>query len=337
MVTDVFTDGACLGNPGPGGWAFVVDEGLWSSGFEAHTTNQRMELTAASAAVQALEGPLRVHSDSTYVVNCFLQEWWKGWLKKDWKNSKKEPVKNRDLWEPFIELVNARRDVEFVWVKGHSGHRLNDAADLLATTAAAHQESQSGGIFTDAIVRGLEGDTPASASASHIASSDNVHTVAIFGHRPPELGGYGENSTTMFVRRRLIELLRAKLEMHPDIQVMTGLGLGAEMLAAEAAAAAAVPYIAVIAFEGLERRWPDATQKRYTELLEGARSIITVESKVPKSSADFAKAMGRRDDAILKHANEAVIVRNEDDRTLGELQRKLEKTLEDDVWIINPE
>ena len=80
MVTDVFTDGACLGNPGPGGWAFVVDEGLWSSGFEAHTTNQRMELTAASAAVQALEGPLRVHSDSTYVVNCFLQEWWKGWL-----------------------------------------------------------------------------------------------------------------------------------------------------------------------------------------------------------------------------------------------------------------
>ncbi|GIT68593.1 MAG: hypothetical protein Ct9H300mP26_2800 [Acidimicrobiales bacterium] len=104
MTTDVFTDGACLGNPGPGGWAFVVDQGPWSSGFESHSTNQRMELTAASAAVQALEGPLRVHSDSTYVVNCFRQEWWKGWLKRGWKNSKKEPVANRDLWEPFIEL-----------------------------------------------------------------------------------------------------------------------------------------------------------------------------------------------------------------------------------------
>ena len=87
MTTDVYTDGACLGNPGPGGWAFVVDEGLWSSGYESHTTNQRMELTAASAAVQAVEGSLRIHSDSTYVVNCFVQGWWKGWIKRGWLNS----------------------------------------------------------------------------------------------------------------------------------------------------------------------------------------------------------------------------------------------------------
>ena len=337
MVTDVFTDGACLGNPGPGGWAFVVDQGRWSSGFESHTTNQRMELTAASAAVQALEGPLRVHSDSTYVVNCFVQEWWKGWLQRGWKNSKKEPVKNRDLWEPFIELVNARGDIEFVWVKGHSGHRLNDAADQLATTAAAHQEHQSGGIFTDAIVRGLERDDPLSTSANENGPNDGVHTVAIFGHRPPELGGYGENSTTMSVRRRLIDLLRAKLEMHPDLQVMTGLGLGVEMLAAEAAAAAAVPYVAVIAFEGMDRRWPDATQKRHSELLAGARSVVTVNSSEPRTTAEFAKTMGRRDDKILTHADEAVLVRTGDDRTLGDLQRKLEKLLEEDVWIMDPQ
>ena len=177
MVTEVFTDGACLGNPGPGGWAFVVDQGPWSSGFEPHTTNQRMELTAASAAVQTLEGPLCVHSDSTYVVNCFVQEWWKGWLRRGWKNSKKEPVANRDLWEPFIELVNARAEVEFVWVKGHSGHRLNDAADQLATTAAAEQKHQSGGIFTDAIVRGLDGDAPSTTSDSENSAIGHPNLV----------------------------------------------------------------------------------------------------------------------------------------------------------------
>lgn len=336
MATDVFTDGACLGNPGPGGWAFVVDQGPWLSGFEPHTTNQRMELTAASAAVQTLDGPLRVHSDSTYVVNCFVQEWWKGWHRRDWKNSKKEPVANRDLWEPFIELVNARADVEFVWVKGHSGHRLNDAADQLATTAAARQKNQSGGIFTDAIVRGLEGDSPSAASASANQDNDSAHTVAVFGHRPPELGGYGENSITMSVRRRLIELLRAKLEMHAELQVVTGLGLGVELLAAEAAAAAAVPYVVVLAFEGMEQRWPEATQRRFSELLAGARSTITVNAEVPKTGSQFAKAMGRRDDAIMKYATEAVLVRHADDRTLGDLQRKLERNLEEDVWVMDP-
>jgi len=334
MTTDVFTDGACLGNPGPGGWAFVVDQGPWSTGFESHTTNQRMELTAASAAVQALEGPLRVHSDSTYVVNCFRQEWWKGWLKRGWKNSKKEPVANRDLWEPFIELVNARGDVEFEWVKGHAGHRLNEAADQLATTAAAEQASRTGGIYTDAIVRGLDAD---SVEAATKPDNDAAHSIAVFGHRPTELGGYGENSTTLAVRRRLIEVLRAKLELHSDIQVLTGLGLGAEMLAAEAASATAIPYAVVLAFDGVELRWPDATQKRFHELLAGARAVTTVNAETPKTSAEFGKAMGRRDDAILRRATEAVLVRNTNDRTLGELQKKLERQFEDDVWVIEPE
>ena len=334
MTIDVYTDGACLGNPGPGGWAFVVDQGLWASGFDPHTTNQRMELTAASAAAQALDGPLRVHSDSTYVVNCFLQEWWKGWLKRDWRNSKKEPVANRDLWEPFIELVNARGDVEFVWVKGHAGHRLNEAADQLATNAAAQQAAQSGGIFTDAIVRGLQVDgfTEVEAQEDNAARS-----IAIFGHRPPELGGYGENSTTLSVRRRMIELLRAKVDMHPDLQVVTGLGLGAEMLGAEAAAAAGVPYRVILAFDGMEKRWPDATQKRFHELLSAALSVTSTSDEIPKTNDEFGKAMGRRDDAIIRSANEAVVVRDPKDRTLGTLQKKLEREFEEDVWIIEPD
>jgi uncharacterized phage-like protein YoqJ len=292
-----------------------------------------MELMAASAAVQTLDGSLRVHSDSTYVVNCFVQEWWKGWLKRDWKNSKKEPVANRDLWEPFIELVNARGDVEFVWVKGHAGHRLNEAADQLATTAAAQQASQSGGIFTDAIVRGLQGDERAKADNEIV---DTARSIAVFGHRPPELGGYGENSTTLSVRRRMIDLLRAKIEMHPDLQVITGLGLGAEILGAEAAAAAAVPYAVVLAFEGMEERWPDATQKRFHELLAAARSVTIVSDDAPKTSNEFGKTMGRRDDTIIRLADEAVLVRNAKDRTLGELQKKLERRFEEDVWVIEP-
>ena len=334
MTIDVYTDGACLGNPGPGGWGFVVDQGLWVSGFDSHTTNQRMELMAASAAVQALDGPLRVHSDSTYVVNCFVQEWWKGWLKRDWKNSKKEPVANRDLWEPFIELVNARGDVEFLWVKGHAGHRLNEAADQLATTAAAQQSAQSGGIFTDAIVRGLQTDVSGEAQQ---LEDNTAHTIAVFGHRPPELGGYGENSTTLSIRRRMIELLRAKAQMHSDLQVVTGLGLGAEMLGAEAAAAAAVPYRVILAFDGMEKRWPDATQKRFQELLSAALSITVASDETPNTGDQFGKAMGRRDDAIIRIADEAIVVRDPKDRTLGALQKKLEQQFEEDVWIIEPD
>ena len=334
MTIDVYTDGACLGNPGPGGWGFVVDQGLWASGFDSHTTNQRMELMAASAAVQALDGPLRVHSDSTYVVNCFVQEWWKGWLKRDWKNSKKEPVANRDLWEPFIELVNARGDVEFLWVKGHAGHRLNEAADQLATTAAAQQAAQSGGIFTDAIVSGIQVDGSGGAQQPE---DNTTHSIAIFGHRPPELGGYGENSTTLSIRRRMIELLRAKVQMHSDLQVVTGLGLGAEMLGAEAAAAAAVPYRVVLAFDGMEERWPDATQKRFHELLSAALSVTTASDETPNNGDEFGKAMGRRDDAIIRLADEAIVVRDPKDRTLGALQKKLERQFEEDVWIIEPD
>ena len=101
----VYTDGACRGNPGPGGWGWVVPDGPWANGFDPDTTNQRMELLAVLDALRTIEGPVEVVSDSTYVVNCFRDGWWKGWLKRDWKNSKKEPVANRDLWEPLICLL----------------------------------------------------------------------------------------------------------------------------------------------------------------------------------------------------------------------------------------
>ena len=144
LPTFCYTDGACLGNPGPGGWAWAVADGPYASGPAAATTNQRMEITAAFEAVRALEGRLEVVSDSTYVVHCFRDRWWEGWIKRGWKNSKREPVANRDLWEPFIELVRARGDVTFSWVKGHSGDVMNDVVDRLAVAAALTQEGTTG-------------------------------------------------------------------------------------------------------------------------------------------------------------------------------------------------
>jgi ribonuclease HI len=143
-ATVVFTDGACLGNPGPGGWAWAEPDGAYASGHAARTTNQRMEISAAYEAVKAHPGPLDVVSDSTYVVNCFRDRWWEGWIARGWLTSARKPVANRDLWEPFVELVRARGDVTFRWVKGHSGDRMNDLVDMLAVEAAQTQSGRSG-------------------------------------------------------------------------------------------------------------------------------------------------------------------------------------------------
>lgn len=132
---EVWTDGACSGNPGPGGWAWATADGRQGSGGAAATTNQRMEVQAVLEAVRALDGPLLIVSDSSYVVNCFRDGWWRGWLSRGWVNSAKKPVANRDLWEPLITLVRDRGDVSFRWVKGHSGDPMNDLVDRLAVAA----------------------------------------------------------------------------------------------------------------------------------------------------------------------------------------------------------
>ena len=145
MIT-VYTDGACSGNPGPGGWAWAVPGGRFASGAAAHTTNQRMEIQAALEAILALAGdePIDVVSDSTYVVNCFRDRWWVGWMAIGWKNSQRKAVANRDLWEPLIELYRSRGDISFRWVKGHSGDPNNDFVDQLAVEASLSQRGCAG-------------------------------------------------------------------------------------------------------------------------------------------------------------------------------------------------
>jgi ribonuclease HI len=131
-VTDVFTDGAASPN-GAGGWAWT-DGSNHDSGGQWETTNQRMELFAAIKAIEAHDHPITVYTDSAYVINCFTQKWYEAWRENGWRTSRGKDVANRDLWERLILLVE-KKQTKFVKVKGHSGHKLNDLADLLAVTA----------------------------------------------------------------------------------------------------------------------------------------------------------------------------------------------------------
>ena len=136
---EVFTDGACKGNPGPGGWGALLRMGHHEkelSGSDPATTNNRMELTGAIRALQALAKPCRVslHTDSKYVIDG-ITRWVHGWHKNGWRTAAKKPVLNAELWRELIEAVNPHR-IEWVWVKGHSGHPENERVDALASAAA---------------------------------------------------------------------------------------------------------------------------------------------------------------------------------------------------------
>jgi ribonuclease HI len=140
-MVSIYTDGACSGNPGPGGWGAVLlfgDQEKRLQGGEAQTTNNRMELMAAIQALGALKRPCQVdlHSDSAYVVNAFNQGWLKNWQNNGWKTSKKEPVENQDLWKQLLSLADMHQ-VTWVKVKGHSDNVYNNICDQLAVAAAA--------------------------------------------------------------------------------------------------------------------------------------------------------------------------------------------------------
>lgn len=136
---EIFTDGACKGNPGPGGWGVILRMGKHEkelSGSDPATTNNRMEMTGAIRGLNALIEPCDVvlHTDSRYVIDG-ITKWVHGWKKKGWINASKQPVRNSDLWHDLIEAAQPH-NVEWVWVKGHDGHPENERADKLASDAA---------------------------------------------------------------------------------------------------------------------------------------------------------------------------------------------------------
>lgn len=126
-----------------------MPDGLWASGAAPDTTNQRMELNAVLEALRVVtpeaQGGIEVVSDSSYVVTCFRDRWWVGWLNRNWRSSSKKPVANRDLWQPLIELYRMSPvEISFQWIKGHSGQHWNDIADRLATQAMRTQQTRNG-------------------------------------------------------------------------------------------------------------------------------------------------------------------------------------------------
>lgn len=138
----IFTDGSCLGNPGPGGWAAILryaqTEKELAGGF-ALTTNNRMELMAAIQALSILKQrcAVNLYTDSRYLVDAVEKHWLKSWLANGWRNSAKKPVKNQDLWEMLVPLLD-KHEIKWHWVRGHAGHPENERCDLIAKTQASY-------------------------------------------------------------------------------------------------------------------------------------------------------------------------------------------------------
>lgn len=222
MIKTIYTDGACSGNPGPGGWAWAIEGGAYKSGPERLTTNQRMELMAVLDAIASNEGPLEIVSDSTYVVNCFRDKWHVGWLKRGWVNSKNQPVANRDIWEPLIELVTTRKNVTFRWVKGHSGHPMNDLVDRLAVEAAQTQRGASSSEAPPTLATATTKVLPPKAAAT-----SKIATAQTVGKQSADKRTTGTKQTTPAtpaarvqthppVSANYVVIFRARLQSEPD-------------------------------------------------------------------------------------------------------------------------
>ncbi len=338
--TRVYTDGACSGNPGPGGWAWIVPDGPFAAGPSPATTNQRMELQAALEAVRALDGPLEIISDSTYLVNCFRDDWWQGWIKRGWKNSQRQPVANRDLWEPLIDFYKTR-DLVFTWVKGHAGDEWNDYADRLAVEAGWLQRPREGtepptevGAPDDVYKRpplGTVGRDPTGRQPPP------GHRLVVLGMRGHELESLRGSRGVDELRRHLSEIVEAKARLHPDLVVLSGLRLGAEMLGAQAAADADVPWVAVLPYPDPAASWPSPERRRFGELCERAADVITLQKKVPVDRKGALGALARRDAWFARHAHEALVVSDGADGDTDRVLRAMQDALgELDVWVIDP-
>jgi ribonuclease HI len=334
-LTQAYTDGACSGNPGPGGWAWAIPGGRYASGAAPHTTNQRMEITAAYEAVRGIPGRLEVVSDSTYVVNCFRDRWHEGWVKRGWKNSKREPVANRDLWEPFIDVVLDRGDVTFRWVKGHDGDAMNDLVDRLAVDAAAAQQGRTGeGEPADL---GPADTVGSAASGRRDRRLPEGRLVLVTGHRPAELGGVDPNPVADRARVRLQEMLAAMVEVDGPLIVVSGLRLGAEQLGAEAALAAGLPLAAILPFPKPDKPWPAAARAHFADLVAAADVAVTLERREPATKQLAGAALARRDAWLARQVDAAVVVWDHEDDAVGRVVRSLEDHLgPDQVLLVHP-
>ena len=260
MNVRVYTDGACSGNPGPGGWAWATTDGQSASGADPDSTNQRMELQAVLEAVRALEGPLEIYSDSTYVVNCFNDKWYEGWLKRNWKNSQKKPVANREIWEPLIDEYLREPDrLAFHWVKGHSGDKMNDLVDALAVAEVSKLKANN---TADNVLASIEVPWPVDKA------------VAVVGAGTVDLAN----------------LQRSIEDLNPDSVVVSGLRRGVELNAAEHALATNRQLGVVLPFADPVKRWAKADQQRFEAALDSAAWVVNLD----RSRTDPKQALMER-------------------------------------------
>ncbi len=320
--------------------------GEWASGFEADSTNQRMEVTAALRACEAIDGPLRIVSDSTYVVNCWRDRWWEGWIKRGWKNASKKPVANRDLWEQLVPHFRDRDDLDLEWVKGHSGNRWNDVADSLAVGAVARREGAQGLGEPPAEVLGGEdlpspaglkapGSTePATESAPGRSSDSRTPEgtrLVVTGLRNPGL------LTSRSAAKKLGEVLSSYSELHPDLVVLTGLRGGAEQLAAQVVAERDLAHVVILPYPDPAARWSAAERARFQQCCDSADRVVILERSRPRDKAAMTDAIARRDGWLRSVADIAVVLTDGSDPEAEQLLRRWEKAIGDDVWRLDVE
>ncbi len=337
-----YTDGACRGNPGPGGWAWAVEGGAWGSGHDPDTTNQRMEVRAVLEAVTALDGPLVVVSDSTYVVNCWRDQWWKGWLAKGWKNSQRKPVANRDLWEPLVEVFRTRSDLAMEWVKGHGGDPMNDLVDRLAVAASYERVGSGDGAPPSSLLEqedrpGRPAPASRPAAAGGAASGEPARRT---DGRVPEgwrlvvtglrdgLGGDGDGDLV----DRIAEIVAAQQVLHPDLVVLSGLRPGSETVGARAALAASVPFVAVLPYPDPMAGRPEVDQAAFQRLLDGARSVVTLERKRPADLDGRRSSLQRRDGWLRSVADGAIVITDGKDPEAELASRRYGDAVGEELW-----
>jgi hypothetical protein len=312
-----------------------------------------MELQAALSAVKMLDGELDIVTDSTYVANCFRDGWWRGWERRGWRNSAKQPVANRDLWEPLIEAHKAGRFGVPRWVKGHSGDVMNDLVDRLAVASSLQQDDASGATPPAPEELG-PADTPgvrsaatgtAAAAAGRLADLDPAERRAERRKRDGRIptgtllvaGGMRTLPGDLAdLRRRMAELFAGFAQVHDDLRVLTGLRPGAEALAGEAALEAEVDWVAVLPYPDPQEHLATDDRARFLALRRLAPAEVVLERKVPATRADRAKALARRDAWLAGAADLAVMVWDQVDEPGREMTVRFERAIPDDVVILTP-
>ena len=300
---------------------------------------------AVLEALRAIEGPVEVVSDSTYVVNCFRDRWWANWLERDWRNANKQLIANRDIWEPLIEIYrSAPHEITFSWVKGHAGNEWNDVADRLAAEASRTQQGRSGVGLPDELDEADEIESSAprvrADASGELGSSWRPagRCVAVLGLQlgldGPHSDGTQLDGPAASTRKRLGEILAAKKELDNDLVVLTGLRRGAETLGAEAASETGVPYVAVLPYPNPALKWPTSAKSHFEQMLEGAADVVCLQRKVPDTSKRATQALQRRNAWLRKVADEAVIVWDGADGRVGKVITAFEREMPDDVWVL---